>query len=109
MRRNIEEREATKKSENVSARLDKLEQMIIESAKLSQNAIITYSVVIVLALGMILFAVLLFVSYFAAHATPETPFIQRVAQSVWRLLPLEIQSNPELSVAPTDTNHWPTQ
>ena len=46
---------------------------------------------IILALGMILFSVLLFASYFAARATPETPFVQRVAQSVWRLLHQESQ------------------
>ena len=79
-------------AENFPKRMTQLEEMIKESAKLSQKAIITYSVVIIICVMLIIFAVLLFASHFAANATPETPFVQRVAQSVFDLLPHDSRS-----------------
>lgn len=100
--------ELTEMKKHFDVRLDKVEEMIVASAGLSQTAIITYSVVILVSLAVILAAVMLCVSYFATNATPETPFVQRMAHCVWRALPFDAQSSSSITVhAPSTVPDMP--
>ena len=71
---------------HLDARLNKLEEMIVASAGLSQNAIITYSVVVLVSIVIILVGALWFISYFAISASPDTAFIQRLTRNVWEAM-----------------------
>ena len=89
---------------HLDVRLNKIEEMITASAGLSQNAIITYSLVVLVSLAVILAAALWFVSYFAVNASPETPFIQRLTHSVWQAMSPHLHSSVivQASSAPSE-------
>lgn len=78
-------------------RVVKNEYLIIESGKLSQAATITYSVITLIAILMISVGILLFLSYFASAASADTPFIQRVARTVFSMIPISIINGRTIS------------
>lgn len=102
----IEQTQATLQSDldklkdHIDVRLNKLEEMIVASSGLSQTAIITYSVVVLVSITIILVGALWFISYFAINANPETPFIQRLAQNIWRGMNLHAHSSVIVHASP---------
>ena len=84
----------------VNNRLVRQASLVKESGRLSQSAIITYSVVIIIAITFIAIMILLFLSYFAASATADTPFIQRVARTVFSMVPRAVINGQLTAVQP---------
>ena len=74
----------------MNGRLIRQDSLIVESAKLSQAAIITYSIITILSVLLISFGIMLFLSYFASSASADTPYIQRVAKTVFSMIPLSM-------------------
>lgn len=94
----------TEMKEHLDVRLNKIEEMITASTGLSRNAIISYSLVALVSLAVILAASLWCISHFAINANPETPFIQRLAHSVWRVISPHMHSSVivQASSAPSE-------
>ena len=76
----------------LNSRTIRQDRSIKEERELSQEALITYSVVILLLLSLITFAILLFASYVFSNATVETIFVQRIAPNLLRVLRMSTEA-----------------